>query len=124
METKKNKNGDAGAGDFAEAISFVPLACITPSQTNPRQDFPQEGIEGLSSSIRRHGVLQPILLRPKAGHTAHHPAYEIVVGERRFRGAKLAEQPSIPSRIVEMSDEEALQVQIVELSTAPFNAGI
>ncbi|MBA3712358.1 MAG: ParB/RepB/Spo0J family partition protein [Pyrinomonadaceae bacterium] len=106
MQTENNSS--------AEAINFVPLARITPSQTNPRRDFPQDGIESLADSIRQHGVLQPILLRPTAEHTDGKPAYEIVAGERRFRGAKLAEQPSIPARIVEMSDDEVLQVQIIE----------
>jgi len=98
------------AGDFR----MIPLAHIIPSSTNPRRQFDAEGIASLAASIRHHGVLQPILVRPSKVASESGARFEIVAGERRFRAAKLAERGEIPARVETLSDEEALQVQIIE----------
>ena len=109
MQTQNN-NGNSNAADFR----MIPLGQITPSQTNPRKRLDAESIESLAASIRQQGVLQPILIRPTAEPGKAGASFEIVAGERRYRAAKLASLTDIPSCVVQMSDEEVLQVQIVE----------
>ncbi len=106
MQTQEHSD----AGNFR----MIPLAQITASPTNPRKRVEQETIESLAESIRQHGVLQPILVRQVGEPSASRAGYEIVAGERRFRAATLAETSEIPARVVAMSNEEVLQVQIIE----------
>ena len=92
--------------------SEVRLDEIEPSHSNPRKSFDMEALTELSKSISRHGVLQPILLRP-------HPEddrteYELVCGERRFRASREAGLKRIPARIEELDDAEVLEIQISE----------
>jgi ParB family chromosome partitioning protein len=86
----------------------IPLVDISVSATNPRKLFKQDALEDLAASIRKHGVLQPILIRPVA------KGFEIVAGERRYRASKIAGADKVPCRIKEMSDSEALEVQVIE----------
>lgn len=109
MQTQSNNSGSNEA-DFR----MIPLAHTTPSRTNPRRRFDTEGIESLAESIKQHGVLQSILARPITEPGAGGAKFEVVAGERRFRAAKLAGLSEIPARVETMSDEEVLQVQIVE----------
>ena len=66
----------------------------------------------LAESIRAQGVLSPLLVRPLT-----EQSFEIVAGARRFRAAQMAEAPTVPVRIVRLSDAEAPEAQLVELST-------
>lgn len=91
-------------------LEDIALVDIRGSGTNPRKHFAPEPLAELAESIRAQGIRQPILIRPKAGATP----YEIVAGERRFRAAKLAGLEVAPCLISEMSDREALEVQVVE----------
>jgi ParB/RepB/Spo0J family partition protein len=63
-----------------------------------------------AESLRSQGLIQPITVRPNSG------GYEIVAGARRFRAAHLAEMDEVPVRIVQLSDEQAIEWQLVELS--------
>ena len=108
----QNNNSSSNTADFR----MIPLAQITPSPTNPRKRLDAESIESLAESIKQQGVLQPILVRPTGEPGKAGASFQIVTGERRYRAAKLASLTDIPSRVVQMSDEEVLQVQIVELS--------
>ena len=87
---------------------LIPLELIVPSSTNPRRDV-GAGIEELVESVRAHGVLQPILLRPFDGC-----GFKIVAGHRRFEAAKRAGFLSIPAVVRELTDEEALELQVIE----------
>lgn len=77
----------------------------------PRKSFDEQELETLASSIRAHGVLQPVLVRPLADHAGH---YEIVAGERRWRAAQLAGLSVIPIVVRELDDLATLEVSIVE----------
>jgi ParB family transcriptional regulator, chromosome partitioning protein len=88
----------------------VPLSLLTPSSTNPRQHFNEEDLQELSETIRKSGVYQAILARPR------EQGLEIVFGERRYRASLLAGKETIPALIREMSDAEVLEAQLVELS--------
>lgn len=94
----------------------IPLAQIKPSPTNPRKTFDQVADGELMNSIREHGVLQPIVVRPFKRHTPNgtEELYEIVCGERRYRAAKNANLAAIPAVIRTLSDEQVLEFQIIE----------
>lgn len=87
-------------------VQYIGLERIAPSKTNPRKLF--VGIEALAEDIRQHGVLQSVLVRPKGG------AYELVVGERRYRAAKQAGLEAIPAMVRELGDDDAAALQLVE----------
>lgn len=94
----------------SSAFQFVAIDQIHESTTNPRLTFEPSKLEELAESIRQHGVIQPITVRPDAR------GFEIVAGARRFRAAQLAELFSIPARIVELDDAGAMEWQLVENS--------
>lgn len=95
-----------------------PLQLIAPSPTNPRKHFPEEAQADLVESIKRHGVLQPILVRP---WPEKYPCpnklatqYELVAGERRWRAAQAAGLVEIPAMVRDLTDLEVLEIQIIE----------
>lgn len=98
----------------AEQYLRLAIETIVASKTNPRQHFDEAYLAELAGSIRDKGVLQPILVRPiDAGN--HKPKrYEIVAGECRVRAAKIAEQSHIPSVIRLYTDEQVLEIQLIE----------
>ncbi len=81
---------------------------IVESTTNPRRTFGEEALQEMAESLRAHGMLQPITVRP-VGDT-----YELVCGARRLRAAKLAEMDVVPVIVRELDDQQALEVQLVE----------
>ncbi|MBP0969212.1 MAG: ParB/RepB/Spo0J family partition protein, partial [Oscillospiraceae bacterium] len=93
----------------SDSTSTLPVSEISPDRTQPRKNFPDESLSELADSIREHGVLQPILVRPVSGGS-----YRIVAGERRWRAARLAGLDSVPVIIKDMSDAEAFSVALVE----------
>lgn len=88
--------------------STLPLSQIKPNKGQPRKKFDQQSLENLSDSIKKNGVLQPILVRKKGAN------YEIVAGERRYQAAKLAGLEEIPVSIREISDDEVFQLALIE----------
>jgi ParB family chromosome partitioning protein len=89
--------------------SELPLAAIEPNPFQPRRKIEPGALEELSASIRAHGVLQPVVVRP------HGTRYQLVAGERRWRAARLAGLASIPSVIREgVGDQEMLELALVE----------
>jgi ParB family chromosome partitioning protein len=87
----------------------LPLDWLVVSPTNPRKTFDEDAMRELAASIRENGVLQPLLVRPRAERS-----FEIVFGERRYRGAAMAEKETVPVCIREMSDAQVLEAQLVE----------
>ena len=85
------------------------LSDIEPNRDQPRKTFSDEAITALAESIREHGVLQPILVRPLSTG-----GYQIVAGERRWRAARMLGLSEIPVTIRELSDIEAMQIAIIE----------
>ena len=90
-------------------VRIVHVDRIEPNPEQPRLVFEQEALDELSASIREHGVLQPILVRPLGPNT-----YQIVAGERRWRASKLAGLETIPALIEEIDDDTALEIAIIE----------
>ena len=85
------------------------LSEIEPNRDQPRKVFTDEAITALAESIREHGVLQPILVRPLSTG-----GYQIVAGERRWRAARMLGLDEIPVTIRELSDIETMQIAIIE----------
>ena len=81
---------------------------IVPDRNQPRKWFEDEALQELAASIRQHGVLQPLLVRPV------EEGYQIVAGERRWRAARLAGLQTIPVNIREMDDAQAMSIALVE----------
>ena len=88
----------------------LPLSMLQESSTNPRRTFEPTKLVELAHSLSVHGLIQPITVRPMGD------AYEIVAGARRFRAAQIAELAAVPVRILDLSDEQTLEVQIIENS--------
>jgi ParB family transcriptional regulator, chromosome partitioning protein len=94
----------------SSAFQFLAIDTIHESTTNPRRTFDECKLKELAESIKHNGLIQPITVRP------NNEGFEIVAGARRFRAAQIAELFSIPARIVEIDDAQALEWQLVELS--------
>lgn len=96
----------------------IPLHLLQPSSTNPRTHFDEPKLQELAKSIRQHGLMQPILVRPLPDAVKGEALYEIVAGERRWRASKLAEDVAGVGRIMaivrEMTDFQVLELQLVE----------
>ncbi|MDE7136894.1 MAG: ParB/RepB/Spo0J family partition protein, partial [Ruminococcus sp.] len=82
---------------------------IEPNREQPRKKFSDEAITSLADSIREHGMLQPILVRPLSSG-----GYQIVAGERRWRAARMLGLDEVPVNIRELSDSETMQIAIIE----------
>jgi len=91
-------------------FQFLAIDTIHESTTNPRRTFDEAKLKELAESIKHNGLIQPITVRP------NNEGFEIVAGARRFRAAQIAELFSIPARIVEIDDAQALEWQLVENS--------
>jgi ParB family transcriptional regulator, chromosome partitioning protein len=87
----------------------LPLALLIESTTNPRKIFDEASLKELAESIRAHGILSPLLVRP-----LNERSFEIVAGARRYRAAQLAEVETAPVRIVNLTDAEALEAALIE----------
>ena len=102
-------------GNFKQShFGNVPLQNIVPSKTNPRKRFPQAELEELAESIKTQGLAQPILLRPIPPVDGMIDTLEIVAGERRWRAIKLTAMTEVPALVRNMSDIEALEIQVIE----------
>ena len=99
IESKK------GAGEMLR------ISSIEPRRDQPRKTFDRESLETLAESIQKHGVLQPIIVRPDQ---IIDDTYEIIAGERRWRAAKLAGLDEIPAVILDGDDLKIAQVSIIE----------
>ena len=95
----------------ASGGATLPLAYLKPGRFQPRRHFDETALEELTASIRQHGLLQPILVRPVAGVP---DSYEIVAGERRWRAAQRASLHDVPVIVQSLSDTQALEIALVE----------
>jgi ParB family chromosome partitioning protein len=87
----------------------LPLNVLSESTTNPRHIFEDAALKELAASIRTQGILSPLLVRP-----LNEQSFEIVAGARRYRAAQMAEAATVPVRIVNLTDAEALEAQLIE----------
>lgn len=90
-------------------VSTLRVAEIEPNREQPRKTFDEEAIAALADSIREHGMIQPILVRP-----LENGSYQIVAGERRWRAARMLGLEEVPVNIRAMSDQETMQIALIE----------
>ena len=98
----------AGQDATMSQLRQIPITDITPDPDQPRRFFDEEALRELADSIRRHGVVQPIVVTP------HGAQFMIVAGERRWRAAQLAGLVEMPSIIRSLSDQHRLEVSLIE----------
>lgn len=92
----------------SDIVQQIQLSEIRKNPYQPRIEFSEDKLAELSHSVREHGVLQPIIVRKSI------KGYDIVAGERRYRAAKIAGLDTIPSIVKEMSDQEMMELAIIE----------
>ena len=90
-------------------VRNVPIDRVDPNPDQPRLAMDQAALDDLAASVREHGILQPILVRPAASGR-----YQIVAGERRWRAARMAGLDTVPALIEEIDDDTALEIAIIE----------
>jgi ParB family transcriptional regulator, chromosome partitioning protein len=90
-------------------VKVIPLDRIEANPQNPRLAFDEATLAELAASIREHGVLQPILVRP-----VNENRFQLIAGERRWRASKLAGQATIPALVEDIDDSTALEISIIE----------
>jgi ParB family chromosome partitioning protein len=90
-------------------VRNVPLDRIEPNPAQPRMIIDPAALRELAASVREHGVLQPVLVRP-----LDDGRYQLIAGERRWRAARLAQQATVPAMIEEIDDDTALEISIIE----------
>ena len=100
---------EAGTDDpVGNGIRYIKIDDIKPNASQPRKNFDESAIDDLAESIKLHGLIQPIIVRPSGA------SYEIVAGERRWRAAKKAELKTLPCIVRELSDRENMLLAIIE----------
>lgn len=82
---------------------------LEPNRNQPRREFDEEALNSLADSIKQHGLIQPILVRPILGG-----GYMIVAGERRYRACQIAGVTEIPVVIRELTDKETMEIALIE----------
>lgn len=99
---------DENAIDNGGAVTLR-LNDIEPNRDQPRKDFDEAALNELAASIEKHGLLQPIIVRPLASGN-----YQIIAGERRWRACRIAELSEVPVIIKELDDRQYMEVALIE----------
>ena len=94
--------------DSKDKVVMVKIAEVEPSRKQPRKQFDEDALLELAESIKQFGVLQPLLVQKKEDY------YEIIAGERRWRASKLAGIKDIPVMVKDFSDQEAVEISLIE----------
>lgn len=96
------------ANASVQGVATIAISDVHPNPDQPRRHFAEDKLVELAASISRHGVIQPIVVRPHAG------AYQIVAGERRWRAAQRAQIHDIPAVVRNFNDAETLEIALLE----------
>jgi ParB family transcriptional regulator, chromosome partitioning protein len=104
------RHAEAGS-QSGRADRMVPVENLTPNPDQPRRHFSEEALEELAASIRAKGVIQPLIVRSLS---SDDQSYQIVAGERRWRAAQMAQQHEVPVIVRDFSDNEVLEIAIIE----------
>ena len=91
------------------ATVTLKISEIEPNRSQPRKEFDEKALTELAESIKEHGLIQPILVRPIIGG-----GYQIVAGERRYRACRMAGLTEVPVTIRELTDEETMELALIE----------
>lgn len=96
------------AGGTASGVEHISIDEIKPNAVQPRKTFDKEKLDDMAASIKEHGIIQPIIVRPSG------KGYEIVAGERRYRAARAAGLKEVPCIVRELTDRENMLFAIIE----------
>lgn len=96
------------ASDSQSAVN-IRLTDIEPNREQPRKDFDEEALSELAESISKHGLIQPIVVRPQA-----NGSYRIIAGERRWRACRMAGLKEVPVVVKEIDDKELMELALIE----------
>ena len=99
---------EAGEREGAE-LREVAVELVSPNPDQPRKRFDEDALQALAESVKERGVLQPVLVRPRAGGT-----FELVAGERRWRAAQIAGLQTLPALVQKRDDAQSLEVALIE----------
>ncbi len=108
LQKSPNTAGVSEVKADGEAIQKVRITKVEPNREQPRKNFDEDALQELSESIKEHGVISPILVQDKKDH------YEIIAGERRWRAAKLAGLKEVPVIVKHYTDQEILEISLIE----------
>lgn len=107
-KTKKEVVKETVVEEKKEPETIVKITMVEPNRKQPRKNFDEDALQELSESIKQFGLLQPILVQDRKDH------YEIIAGERRWRAAKLAGLKEIPVIIRDYTDQEIVEISLIE----------
>ena len=109
------KNTEAGVASVDGVATLGPrtisIAKLIPNPLQPRKQFDDSGLNELAASIKKQGILQPLIVRP---HPIDEGTYEIIAGERRWRAAQRAQVHEVPVIVQDLDDSEAFAVALIE----------
>lgn len=110
MDGKTTESASAGAGeeDKQTTVSVLSLSLIEPNREQPRKVFDEEQLRELAESMKKYGVLQPLLVQKRQGY------YEIVAGERRWRAAQMAGLREVPVLVRDYTRQKSMEVALIE----------
>ena len=103
-----------GPNTSGEKLRYLPIDIMSRGPWQPRQNIDPKSLEELADSIRAHGVIQPIIVKPMEETSAGDERFEIIAGERRWRAAQAAGLHEIPAIIHEVADDTALALALIE----------
>lgn len=106
--TKESTNSTVEGAEKKGQETLVKITLVEPNRKQPRKNFDEDTLQELAESIKQVGVIQPILVQNRMDH------YEIIAGERRWRAAKIAGLKEIPVIIREFSDQEIVEISLIE----------
>lgn len=109
IETQVTENQAEVVKELSHTVAMIPLSEIEINPFQPRNEFDEESLEELATSIRTHGLIQPITVRRLNANE-----YQLISGERRLRASKMAELTEIPAYIRLANDQEMLEMALVE----------
>lgn len=90
-------------------VWFIPITKIFPNPNQPRKHFAPEELEELASSIKQHGILQPLIVGEKKDG-----GYELIAGERRFRASQIVGLPTVPAIVKQIPERDKLEISLIE----------
>lgn len=99
---------EIGAKQDDSLVQEIKINDIDPNPDQPRKQFDEENIKELADSIRVHGVVQPVIVRPSGSR------YMLVAGERRWRASRAANKTTIPAIVLDLNEKEALEISLIE----------
>ena len=108
LDTKESANTTMAYDDKNAQETLVKITMVEPNRKQPRKSFDEDTLQELSDSIKQVGLIQPILVQDRKDH------YEIIAGERRWRAAKLAGLKEIPVIIRNYSEQEVMEISLIE----------